>query len=234
MFNAIKTKLAQFVQQPNTSPPAKEKPIFVNDPVLGVQRRQYETYEDYLNHQAEKLGKVGENIVQSDREYEQLVVARYRDLFDLRGKTVLCLGARLGGEVRAFKTLGALALGIDIEPGDKNLHVLHGDFHDLQFPDSCFDFAFTNVVDHVLHLDRFVSEVARVLKQEGQFLVELAQVKPGNYEVLDTSDLQPILKPFYQCFSLESQSPVLNKTQYVNWEGQLLQFRKVLTDGNHR
>ena len=32
--------------------------------------------------------------------------------------TVVCLGARAGGEVLAFKSKGAFALGIDLNPGD--------------------------------------------------------------------------------------------------------------------
>ena len=35
----------------------------------------------------------------------------------LAGEPVLCLGARLGGEVRALTRLGALAIGIDFNPG---------------------------------------------------------------------------------------------------------------------
>ena len=42
----------------------------------------------------------------------------------LRGATVLCVGARLGGEVRAFKSLGALAIGIDLNPGTLNMDVV--------------------------------------------------------------------------------------------------------------
>lgn len=234
MFRMMKIKLAQFIKRPHTPLLIKDEPVFIHDHILGVKRRHYATYEEYLDHQAEKLGKVGASIVQSDQEYEQLVVARYHDLFDLRGKSILCLGARLGGEVRAFKTLGALAIGVDIEPGVKNLHVLHGDFHELQFPAECFDFAFTNIVDHVFDLHQFVSEVARVLKAEGDLLVELAQVEPGNYEVLDTSDIEPILKPFYTNFEMVDRKPVLNKTQYVNWEGQFLHFRKVVVGENNR
>lgn len=197
------------------------------DPVLGVGRRNYATYEEYIRHQAEKLGRDVDGIRQCDREYEEIVTSRYRSLLDFRGKSILCLGARLGGEVRAFKSLGALAVGIDIEPGPGNCHVLNGDFHNILFPDGCFDFAFTNAVDHVLDLNRFVSEVARVLKKGGYLLVELAQIKPGRYEVLDTSDLGPILQLFQEHFELVTQEPLINQTKYTTWEGQKLQLRKI-------
>lgn len=226
MKRIIKRLLGQFPKKNPATSPLPKRQLFVYDSLLGVSRRHYATYEEYLRHQAEKLGEVGEAIVQSDREYEALVAARYRDLFAWHGKSILCLGARLGGEVRAFKSLGALAIGIDIEPGTGNCHVLHGDFHDILFPENCFDFAFSNAVDHVFDLDRFVSEVARVLKPGGTLLLELAQVKPGNYEVLDTSDPNPILEPFLKHFRLVDRKSITNQTQYTTWNGLLVQLEK--------
>jgi SAM-dependent methyltransferase len=203
------------------------EPIRFYDSKLGVSRRYYAQYEEYIEHQAEKIGKLGKEIIQSDHEYETIVVNRYGELIDFRGKSILCLGARMGGEVRAFKKLGALAVGIDLEPSAGNCHVLHGDFHDILFPDDTFDFAFSNSVDHVFNLNLFVSEVNRVLKPEGCFLLELAQVKPGNYEVLDTSNLIPILDFLKNKFEVIAQKPITNKTNYINWEGLSLQLRKI-------
>lgn len=57
-------------------------------------------------------------------------------------KTLTCPSqARLGGEVRAFKSLGAVAVGIDLEPGRGNMDVIHGDFHAVPFPTASFDYA---------------------------------------------------------------------------------------------
>jgi hypothetical protein len=58
---------------------------------------------------------------------EQLREAMRRGTGGLRslvGARVLCIGARLGGEVRAFKSLGALAVGIDLNPGGYNMDVI--------------------------------------------------------------------------------------------------------------
>lgn len=226
MLRKMKAKLAQLVTLPDTPLPVKEEPVIVDDPVLGVKRRHYATYRDYLAHQAEKLSKVGDSIVQSDQEYEQLVIERYRDRFDFCGKTVLCLGARLGGEVRAFKTLGALAVGIDIEPGPNNYHVLYGDFHQISFPNNCYEFAFTNVIDHVFDLDRFSEEVYRVLKPNGLLLVEFGEVPIGGYEVLDTTSSKSILARFEQGFDLIAEEEIVNITNYINWTGKLLVYKK--------
>ena len=49
---------------------------------------------------------------------------------------MICLGARLGGEVRAFKTLGAIAIGIDLNPGKDSMDVLAGDYYNIGLPNN--------------------------------------------------------------------------------------------------
>lgn len=90
-----------------------------------------------------------------------------------KGEPVLCLGARLGGEVRAFKSLGALAIGVDFEPGQDSMDVLAGDFENLAFAEATFKYAYSNVLDHLHDLRRFASEACRVLKPGGTFFAAL-------------------------------------------------------------
>ncbi len=187
-----------------------------------LKRRVYHSYDDYLNHQAEKLGRHLEDIQRYDKEYEQIVYQRYKDKFDFKGKSVLCLAARLGGEVRAFKSMGALAIGIDLEPGGVSRFVLYGDFHSIQFADSCFDFVFTNAIDHVYDLKKYLKEIIRILKSEGIFLSEIAIENPGNYEVLDTSNIDPIIQLLKEDFLIRSIENIINKNSFSNWSGQLL------------
>ena len=87
----------------------------------------------------------------------------------LAGEPVLCLGARLGGEVRALTRLGALAIGIDFNPGFRNPHVLWGDALSLQFADATFKVAYTNVLDHIdaSGIGVVTRHVYRVLKPGG-------------------------------------------------------------------
>jgi hypothetical protein len=93
--------------------------------------REYKNYNEYIKHQSSKLKPAMEEIIIKDQKIEESVFNRYKDFTDFSNKSVLCLAARLGGEVRAFKKLNALAIGIDIQPGDKNKDVLHGDFHNI-------------------------------------------------------------------------------------------------------
>lgn len=205
-----------------------EPPAFVH--TGPVRRRDYADYGAYLVHQAEKLRLLRARLEPSDREYEDLVYARFRGLLNagevpLRGQSILCLGARLGGEVRAFKRLGALAVGIDIEPGEKNPHVLHGDFHEVAFPDGSFDHVFTNAIDHAFELERLLDEVVRVLKPGGLFHLELSWAQPGAHEVIDTSDPEPVLCIVRSRFEEVESRPVHNLTSYLDWQGRLHTFR---------
>ena len=110
------------------------------------------------------------------------VEAAYRDRFSLHqlqfperfaGEPILCNGARFGGEVRAFTSLGALAIGIDLNPGFRNQHVLWGDALAPQFAPATFRFVYSNVLDHVADPRRFLSEAHRLLKPSGVLLVDL-------------------------------------------------------------
>ena len=200
---------------------------FSKNSKTGIFTRDYRSYNDYVNHQKEKLEKVQDAVMKYDVQYECIVRERYKDLHFWKGSSVLCLAARLGGEVRAFKSLGALAIGIDLEPGDQNPYVLVGDFHDIQFADETFDYAFTNAIDHVLELDRFLLEVSRVLKKGGVFITEIAETKPNNYEVLDTRDTDTLIKIIQRYFEVASKNSIFNETSYANWNGKMLVLQKI-------
>jgi SAM-dependent methyltransferase len=85
------------------------------------------------------------------------------------------LGARLGTEVKAFLDLGCFAIGIDLNPGADNRYVVTGDFHHLQFPTASTDVVFTNSLDHALDINQVASEVKRVLKPGGRFVLEIGR-----------------------------------------------------------
>lgn len=131
-------------------------------------RRNYGSYSEYRRHQASKLRI--RDVRDLDARIESALYNRLRG--DWSGEKVLCLGARLGGEVRAFTGRGAFAVGVDLNPGNGNRWVLSGDFHALQFADESVDAVYTNSLDHVLDLEKLLSEVKRVLQPAGVFLVD--------------------------------------------------------------
>lgn len=156
-------------------------------------------YQDYIDHQASKLEKMRGRIEAHDRQLEEHVFKTH----EAEGR-VLCLAARLGGEVRAFKRMGCDAIGIDLNPGGSP-DVIEGDFHDIPFGKE-FDYLYTNSIDHVLKLSLFFSECRRVLKDGGVFILDLVHGTPGKYEVLDTSEDSDILDVAERYFTAKKVS----------------------------
>lgn len=204
-----------------------EPPIFTEQTDTKIKTRSYESYDQYLTHQKKKLERVYGAVKEYDQQYEAIVFDRYKSFHNLQGRSILCVAARLGGEVRAFRRLGALAIGIDIEPGPENLHVLHGDFHNLQFADSCFDFVFCNAIDHVYDIKAFSSEISRVLKTNGELILEICTKKPGMYEAIDLSEnLEPVLSILKNFFDVTYEKALENSTSFVQWDGLLVFLSK--------
>jgi SAM-dependent methyltransferase len=103
------------------------------------------------------------------------------------GMSVLCLGARFGGEVRAFLDHGCFAIGIDLRTSSGNEYVVHGDFQHVQFPASCVDAVYSNALDHAFDPTEVMGEIKRVLKPGGSLLLDIPKGEaeghpPGLYE----------------------------------------------------
>lgn len=166
----------------------------------GFVQRQYPDYAAYLRHQRVKLDAARSTTIAG---YDQRFYAALRQRIDelptpVKGRSVLCLAARQGTEVRAFIDAGAFAVGIDLNPGAKNRYVVVGDFHDLQFAAESVDMVYTNALDHAFDLDRIVAEVKRVLVPGGILIADVgggteAGVTPGFYESLAWSNVEEML-----------------------------------------
>ena len=143
-------------------------------------QRRYDSYDAYLDHQGAKLASISDKLRQAEPEDLAEFKRRFESCEQLPGRhTVLCLGARLGTEVRALRDLGYLAVGIDLNPGDKNPYVFYGDFHQLAFADASFDAVYTNALDHAFDLTKLIAEVHRVLQHDG---ILITDVVPGYEE----------------------------------------------------
>ena len=143
-----------------------------------IQQRQYDDYKHYQRHQISKM-KSG---FSPGKEYQE----RYRSSLSQRiklyknehrlsaGKSVLCLGARDGTEVKAFIDQGFFAVGLDLLPKSPTL-VLQADFQKIPYPDSSLDVVFTNCLDHAYDIDKMLKEIKRVLKPGGFFIADFGQ-----------------------------------------------------------
>lgn len=135
--------------------------------------RVYRSYDAYVMHQRSKLGRLKGPISAYDSACRETLRDRLKGQEIVRGgMNVLCLGARMGAEVKAFMDVGCFAVGIDLNPGSANKYVLYGDFHDLQYPPDVVDVVFTNSLDHAFDMQRLVRENRRVLKPGGYAVLE--------------------------------------------------------------
>jgi SAM-dependent methyltransferase len=187
-------------------------------------RRRYPNYEDYLAHQRTKLDAFRDSsIARHDRKFFDALTARLEPL-DVHRRSVLCLAARQGSEVRAFIARGAFAVGIDLNPGRGNRYVLFGDFHDLQFGTGTVDVVYTNSLDHAFDIDRLLAEVRRVLAEGGLLIAEVGRGDGegrGFYEAFSWASVGELVKRIERAgFRLEGQTSF-----EVPWPGDQLRLR---------
>lgn len=176
----------------------------------GFYRRNYPSYEAYVKKQVSKLDKRQGWCRERSNELREYLRIRLTKLAITKpGISVLCIGARLGGEVLAFLDLGCFALGIDLNPGEQNPVVLHGDFHKLQFASDSIDLVYFNSLDHAYEPIKVLSEIHRVLKSDGLFMLEL---KAGS----DEKEIKPMGSDHWDCLEWDSMKQVV---EFVSQNG---------------
>lgn len=173
--------------KPAPKPAPAPAPVFDWDKSDNFQQRSYPSYEAYVAHQGSKLSKL--DLTKYNVEFSTALQKRVGKVLDgfKPGGNVLCLGARTGAECDAFIKLGYFPIGIDLNPGEGNRYVVLGDFHDLQYANKSVDIVYTNALDHAFDLEKIVSEVTRVLKDDGVFIAEIVDPSvrgPGDYEAI--------------------------------------------------
>jgi SAM-dependent methyltransferase len=191
------------------------------------QNRSYDSYEAYLEHQKAKLAI--HDFANYDTEFRTALRERLAALdMAWQGRTVLCLAARIGTEVKAFLDLGAFAIGIDLNPGKENKYVVQGDFHDLQFAPKSIDIVYTNSLDHAFDVDRIAREVLKVLKPDGILLVEAVQgqdqgVNPGFFESFCWKNIDELIRVFESAgFKVTRRNAMTSP-----WPGEAICFQPV-------
>jgi SAM-dependent methyltransferase len=189
-------------------------------------KRSYQSYDEYLAHQKSKL-----NIIDLEK-YDVRFREALRDRLSKtdvtwRGKTVLCLAARIGSEVKAFIDVGCFAIGIDLNPGEQNHYVVHGDFHSLQYAPESIDFVFTNSLDHAFDIKRIAAEVRRVLKPDGKLIIEAVDgegegVSPGFFESFYWQSTNDLIR----LFEREGFRLAASEAFDFPWKGRQIRLEK--------
>lgn len=185
--------------------------------------KNYKDYPEYITQQESKLKTLNGFLLTYDKKYSKVLFERLKEskIVEL-GMNVLCLGARIGTEVKAFHKLGCFAVGIDLITSENNKYVLYGDFHDVQFPSNSVDIVFTNSLDHVFDLNKILDEIKRVLKPGGYFIVEIVnKISPTStkYESFFWDKVDDVLE-LIEGFKL------IKRTDFVYpWKGEHCVFK---------
>lgn len=170
----------------------------------GLATREVDSYDDYLALQRSKLQYL--DLGQHEVRFRSALRERLSRTGVVNASArVLCLGARLGAEVAAFRDAGCFAFGIDLNPGADNPWVLYGDFHHLAYPDSCVDIVYTNSLDHCLEPVRVLREIHRILTAQGSLIIE---ADPG---VRDQDGIAPDMWATFQWESVAALKREVSK-----------------------
>jgi len=154
-----------------------------------MRQKEYENYDSYLTHQSGKTKKIikskqGRSALSDwDNYFERALGESISSYQFLRtGASVICLGARQGGEVKSFINKGCFAIGVDLFPTPGNKYVVYGDFNKLQFANSSVEVVFTNSLDHAYDIKALVKEIHRVLCIGGHFIVDVTPERDQDHK----------------------------------------------------
>tara|TARA_S200000501_G_C20824300_1_gene744272 strand:- start:40 stop:702 length:663 start_codon:yes stop_codon:yes gene_type:complete len=144
---------------------------------------RHKSYDDYVKKQIEKTTDPDRISKWMGIEWDKKVLG-FKQLF-LRNndylknkKKAICLGARTGQEVYVLRELGLDTIGIDLIPFPP--YTIKGDIHNLSFKDKEFDLVFTNIFDHSLYPEKFISEMERISSESGNIIVNIQLNNPGD------------------------------------------------------
>ena len=188
---------------------------------------RHKTYEDYINKQLEKTLDPNRIKKWKGREW-QIKVDGFRHLFKRNEeflqnkKNSICLGARTGQEVFVLRELGLDSIGIDLVEFPP--YTIKGDIHNLEFDDEKFDLIFTNILDHSLNLEKFISEMERVCVKDGIIITNIQEnILGDDYSENVINSPEPIIKMFKNSILIRNRK-IQNIFDQMNRE---LVFKKI-------
>ncbi|KAK8659032.1 hypothetical protein V6N13_029247 [Hibiscus sabdariffa] len=173
-------------------------------------RRGYTSYNAYIQRQLNKTLNPKLRKIWTTRDWDRKIKVFARVFHSLKQRNLisndskaLSIGARVGQEVAALKTVGVSdAVGIDLVPYPPL--VMKGDFHAQPFRNQTFDFEFSNVFDHALYPLKFVGEIERTLKPGGVCVLHVAVARQTDkFSANDLYSVQPLLELFKESELLE-------------------------------
>lgn len=166
-------------------------------------RPGYSSYESYIQHQLKKTLNPKLRKIWTTRDWNRKVRVFAKFFQSLKDRNLLansskslCVGARVGQEVEALRSIGVRdSVGLDLVPHPPL--VIKGDFHAQPFKDETFDFEFSNVFDHALFPWKFVGEIERTLKPGGICVLHVSLSRRADrYSANDLYSVGPLVELF--------------------------------------
>ena len=148
---------------------------------MGIEIKKFNDYNDYIKLQKSKAphGSYLNRRLSPGGDLWDGDCAGFKKHFSLHQTIIenstkaICLGGRTGQEVHVLREMGIEdTIGIDLV--DARPLVIEGDVHDVSFEDDTFDFVFSNIFDHVLYPDKFISEIERISKPNAYCILHLS------------------------------------------------------------
>jgi len=170
--------------------------------------RDYADYQEYIDHQKVKF----DEMIKAGMGFDPKTVADMRVRFFRRFRwlpyhlernaVMVCAGARQGTEVEVLHDIGfGGAYGTDLNPGPNNPWVRPGDFMQMDEEDSSVDFVYCNAIDHVLNVDQFLAEQARVIRPGGYAMYEvMVGTEGGAFEAVEWSSDKVLFEKLLEYF----------------------------------
>jgi len=187
---------------------------------------RHKNYKAYIDKQLEKTLDP-KRIKKLKNEEWNIKVEGFRNLFKRNEefleniKNSICLGSRTGHEVFVLRELGIKSIGIDL--AEFPPYTIKGDIHNLEFDDEKFDLIFTNILDHSLYLDKFISEMQRICVKNGNIIINIQKnIRGDNYSENIINDTTPIIQMFKNSILIKNRK-IKNTFDEMNTE---LVFRK--------
>jgi len=193
-----------------------------------------ENYEAYKKRQWKDI----------DRLYELKLFSKHIDIISKlsinenfkKECKVLCIGARYGTEIDAFKKLGFENItAIDIYPRSEN--VIEIDMHNLPFSENLFNIIYTHhSLDHSLFPEKAVKEMYKVSKEKAFWIHTIPFNDYGKEEAIDFDSSNEIISFFkkytneilYQQEVIRNQNGFIEPAGFCLPEGWKNEFRIIL------
>ena len=196
--------------------------------------KEFSTYDKYLEFQKEKtLDKtrrskwLNEEWEEKTKYFTKIFDELFKEIKFKKSSNCLCIGARTGQEVFALKKLGYTAIGIDIVECKPLVEL--GDMHNLKYKDQTFDFVFSNILDHSLYPKKSISEIERVLKNNGYCFLQITVGEATDmYGVTEIKSDSGIIKLFKNSEIIFTRN-IKKYSIAQNWEILLKKNEKIFS-----